>query len=152
MIFDANFIELINILNKKKAKYVLVGGMAVIIHGVNRTTKDMDLFYSGDLENCRLVLESINEFGFRYLNLTIDDLLDKSGYLQLGNEPVRIDLFCDLPGIDFGTVYQKSVSYKEDDFEVMVIHINHLIRNKEEVGRFQDKWDVSKLKKLIKKK
>jgi predicted nucleotidyltransferase len=152
MIFDENFIDFINLLNDKKTKFVLVGGMAVVIHGVTRTTKDMDIFYERTEENCEKVLGVINEFGFQSLKLTVEDLMDSNGYIQLGHEPIRIDLFCDMPGVDFEEVFNASADYSEDRFSVKVIHINHLIENKRKVGRDQDLSDVKKLQKLINKK
>ena len=69
MIFNKDFVDLIHLLQKHNCKFVLVGGLAVLIHGHFRTTKDMDIFYEGSEENGKKVLESINEFGFRHLNL-----------------------------------------------------------------------------------
>ena len=106
MIFNSGFFDFIKILNEKKAKFVLVGGLAVLIHGHFRTTKDMDIFYEGSEENGKKILESITDFGFSYLQLTMDDILDKGSYIKLGHQPVRIDLFCDLPGVTFGEVYK----------------------------------------------
>ena len=149
MIFDKDYIDFIAILNKYEVKYVLVGGLAVVIHGHFRTTKDMDIFYEGSEENAKKVLNSINEFGFGYLKLTVADLMDMGGYIKLGQQPVRIDLFCDLPGVKFKDVYGIALDYQEDDFELKVIHINHLIENKMIVGRLQDMDDVKKLKKIL---
>lgn len=151
-IFDENFIDLIEILNKKKVKFVLVGGLAVVVHGVYRTTKDMDIFFEGSEDNSKRVLEAINVFGFESLNLTIEDLMDKNGYIQLGNEPVRIDLFNSLPGVEFDEVYEDAFEHEEEGIKFKVIHVNHLIQNKNTVGRLQDLDDVKKLKKLLAKK
>jgi len=152
MIFDESYIDFINLLKKNNVKYVLVGGLAVVMHGHFRVTKDMDIFYEGTKENSKRLLKTINDFGFGYLNISIEDLMDKDGYIKLGNSPVRIDLFCDLPGVLFGEVYRDAISYKEENFEVKVIHVNHLIQNKKFVGRLQDLDDVKKLQKILNKK
>jgi predicted nucleotidyltransferase len=152
MIFEKDFVDLIHILQKQDAKFVLVGGLAVLIHGHFRTTKDMDIFYEPSAENGRKVLDSINEFGFDYLKLSIEDILDKNGYIKLGREPARIDLFCDLPGVSFEEVYSNAIEYEDDDIKLKVIHVNHLIENKLQVGRLQDLQDVRALKKIIQKK
>lgn len=152
MIFNNDFIDFIKILNKRETKFVLVGGLAVLIHGHFRTTKDMDIFYEGSEENGKKVLESIKEFGFGYLQLTMNDVLDKDGYIKMGREPVRIDLFCDLPGVIFEEVFKEAVEYQDEDLILKVIHVNHLIANKTKVGRLQDLDDVKKLKKIIEKK
>jgi predicted nucleotidyltransferase len=152
MIFNNDFIDFIRLLNKNNVKFVLIGGLAVVIHGHFRTTKDMDIFYEGSEENAKKILETINEFGFGYLKLTKEDVLDKNGYLKLGREPVRIDLFCDLPGVAFDEVYKDAIVYDEDGLIFKVIHVNHLIANKLKVGRLQDLDDVKKLRKIIEKK
>ena len=152
MIFEKDFIDLIHIMQKRDAKFVLVGGLAVLIHGHFRTTKDMDIFYERSEENAEKVLESINEFGFSYLKLSVDDILDKNGYIKLGQQPIRIDLFCDLPGVSFNEVYASAIDYKDEDINIKVIHVNHLIQNKSLVGRLQDLSDVRNLKKIIQKK
>jgi len=149
MIFDDNYIDFINLLKKYEVKFVLVGGLAVVVHGHYRTTKDMDLFYECSEENCLKLIKSINDFGFKYLNLSIEDLMDSSGYVKLGNAPIRIDLFCDLPGVNFEEVYKMAFDYTEDGIELKVIHVNHLIQNKLTVGRDQDLSDAKKLKKII---
>ena len=152
MIFNNDFIDFIRLLDKDNVKFVLVGGLAVVIHGHYRTTKDMDIFYEGSEENGKKVLGTINEFGFSYLKLTLNDMLDKNGYIKLGREPVRIDLFCDLPGVTFDEVYKDAIEYEEEDLKFKVIHVNHLIANKLKVGRLQDLDDVKKLKKILEKR
>ena len=152
MIFNNDFIDFIQLLNKREVKFVLVGGFAVVIHGHFRTTKDMDIFYERSEENGKKILKTINEFGFSYLKLTLDDVMDSNGYIKLGREPVRIDLFCDLPGVTFDEVYKDAIEYQEDGLKFKVIHVNHLISNKTKVGRLQDLDDVKKLRKIIEKK
>ena len=152
MIFNNDFIDFIQLLNKREVKFVLVGGLAVVIHGHFRTTKDMDIFYEGSEENGKKILETINEFGFSYLKLTLDDVMDSNGYIKLGREPIRIDLFCDLPGVTFDEVYKDAIEYQEDGLKFKVIHVNHLIANKTKVGRLQDLDDVKKLRKIIEMK
>lgn len=152
MIFDDNYIDFINILNELDARFVLVGGLAVVVNGHFRSTKDMDIFYEGTNENAEKVKKAIEKFGFRYLGITVNDLMDKNGYIKLGNIPVRIDLFCDLPALEFKEVYDQAYDYSEDGINLKVIHINHLIQNKKFVGRLQDMDDVKKLEKIIKKR
>jgi hypothetical protein len=154
MIFNQNFTDFINLLEQHKVRYVLVGGLAVLMNGHFRTTKDMDIFYEAERENCDRLLKVIHEFGFGYLKLTIDDLMDTASFIKLGREPERIDLLSELPGVTFKEAYNGAFDYKEEEesFSVRVIHINHLIKNKKAVGRYQDLDDVKKLEKILKKK
>jgi hypothetical protein len=43
-IFNEDFSEFISCFNKQEVEYILVGGMAVILNGYNRTTGDMDVW------------------------------------------------------------------------------------------------------------
>lgn len=78
----------------------------------------MDIFYEPSEENGRKILDSINEFGFGCLKLSMNDVLDKNGYIKLGREPSRIDLFCDLPGVNFEEVYASAVEYEDEDIKM----------------------------------
>lgn len=38
------FLEVIDTLEKEKVDYILVGGFAMVLYGMPRTTQDLDLF------------------------------------------------------------------------------------------------------------
>ena len=50
-IFNQDFQDFIRALNEAKVRYVLVGGYAVILHGYNRTTGDLDIWLERTEEN-----------------------------------------------------------------------------------------------------
>jgi len=50
-IFNEDFRDFIDALNKAEVKYILVGGFSVILHGYSRTTSDMDIWVERNLEN-----------------------------------------------------------------------------------------------------
>jgi hypothetical protein len=76
MIFDSLFLEFLDLLNKNNARYVVIGGYAVVIHGVNRTTGDLDIFIERTKENAEKILKTVDEFGLGSIGFTEDDLLD----------------------------------------------------------------------------
>ena len=43
-LFNEHFRDFIQALNEQQVEYVLVGGMAVILHGYVRSTGDMDIW------------------------------------------------------------------------------------------------------------
>jgi predicted nucleotidyltransferase len=152
MIFDSNFLDFIKCLNSNKVAYVLVGGYAVVINGHTRTTGDLDVFVRGTAENAIKVIEAIDDFGFGSIGFTKEDILDSNGFVRMGVEPLRIDIFSSLPGVTFDEVIREANEYKEEDITMKVIHINHLIQNKLAVGRPQDIADVRALQKILKRK
>lgn len=151
MIFDPNFLEFIECLNKREAKYVLVGGLAAVIHGVNRVTGDMDIFIEASKPNASVVLAAIDDFGFGSIGFTEEDLLNPEMVVQMGRVPLRIDILSELPGINFKDVFDRAIEFKTDGVTVKVIHVNDLITNKESVGREKDIMDVKALKRKYKK-
>ena len=65
-IFNADFKEYIETLNKYQVKYMLVGGLAVNIYGYRRSTGDMDIFVKADSENHIKLRRVHAEFGMQY--------------------------------------------------------------------------------------
>ena len=51
MIFNPDFREFIELLNKHNVRYLLIGGYAVAIHGHPRYTKDLDIWIQMDQSN-----------------------------------------------------------------------------------------------------
>lgn len=152
MILDSNFLEFIECLNKNKVEYILVGGYAVVLNGVNRTTQDLDIFIRRTDENADKVLKAIDDFGFGSIGFTKADLQDKQGIVQIGRPPLRIDILCELPGVDFETAYNEANDYEEEGVKIKVMHINQLITNKLAVARDKDLADAKALQKILKRK
>lgn len=148
MILNEVFLEFIELLNKHKVKYVLVGGWAVIFEGYQRTTADIDFFIKSEKENAQLVLDTVEDFMGSTIGFTIEDLTKENNVLMIGREPLRIDLLTSISGVTFDEVYDNSKIYKDGDVEIRCIHINELMRNKEASGRLKDLADLEKLKKI----
>ena len=58
----AKVIDVLRALDREKVRYVLVGGVAVNLHGLGRTTQDLDLFLSPEpmnIERLKTALSSV---------------------------------------------------------------------------------------------
>ena len=62
-IFNEDFCDFIQSLNKFNVEYILVGGYAVIIRGYSRSTGDMDIWVNKTDENYQKLLSAITDFG-----------------------------------------------------------------------------------------
>ena len=56
-----DLVELCRQLNKKNAKYVVIGGMAIVHHGFVRATEDIDLLIETSLQNEKAVIEALSK-------------------------------------------------------------------------------------------
>ena len=52
-------VRVCSLLNGENARYLVVGGQAVILHGIVRTTEDVDILIEATEENCRRVLSAL---------------------------------------------------------------------------------------------
>lgn len=152
MILNENFIEFIEVFNKHKVNYVLVGGWAVVFEGYERVTGDMDLLVEKTPENAAGILTALREFWGSDLGFVLEDFLKDDNVLMMGRPPLRIDLLTSISGVSFEEVYETSVLYQDGNTLIRCIHINELIRNKEASGRLKDLADAEKLKKIREKR
>ena len=87
----------------------------------------------------------LDEFGFGSLNITIDDLADEGNIIQLGYEPVRIDIMTSIKGLDFNKVEREHVTGPYGQQTVNYIDRQNLIKSKKLSDRIQDKADLELL-------
>ncbi|MCP2597703.1 hypothetical protein NLC93_07530, partial [Candidatus Aminicenantes bacterium AC-335-G13] len=69
----------------------------------------MDILVEPDIENGKKILKALKEFGFEELNLKEDDFTQKGIIIQLGYEPVRVDIVTSIEGCTFEEVWRGKV-------------------------------------------
>ncbi|MDZ7721170.1 MAG: DUF6036 family nucleotidyltransferase [Balneolaceae bacterium] len=89
MKINKDFEELFELLNKNEVSYLVVGGYAFAIHVEPRFTKDLDLFIKRDPQNAQKIVQTLDEFGFSSLQLSVNDFLEPDQVIQIGNPPYR---------------------------------------------------------------
>ena len=82
--------ELLALLERHGARYLIVGGFAVAAHGFPRYTKGLDVWVECSRDNAERIVAALADFGFGSLNLTVDDFATPDLVIQLGYEPNRI--------------------------------------------------------------
>ncbi len=145
MELDPNFSEFIASLHAHDARFLVVGGYAVALHGHPRYTADLDVWLLVDESNARAVLGALEDFGFGGLDLTIDDFLAADRVVQLGYPPLRIDLLTSIDGVGFAEAYERRVEVELGGVGVPFISLADLRRNKQASGRTRDLADLEAL-------
>ena len=145
MNLNSDFKELLRILNAAGARYLVVGGYAVIEYTEPRYTKDLDVWISTDRENAERVYLALKEFGAPLTNITIDDFTRPDVVYQMGRPPARIDVLMGVKGLDFEESWKNRLESTYDDLPMQVISKQDLLLNKRLVGRPQDLIDVENL-------
>ena len=142
-----DFLDLFRLLNQHGAKYLLVGGYAVVLHGNNRFTGDMDVFVQRTRENADAVCAAYHEFGLGRGEVTADDFLEDRRLIRAGFEPMRLEILNWISGVTFDDCYSNRIEVEIDGVRIMVIGRDDLIANKLASGRDKDLLDVRKLTK-----
>lgn len=96
----------------------------------------------------------MDSFGFGSPGLSVSDLSQPQNVVQLGVEPVRIDILSGVSGISsFKDAYsRKNLLVTSEGLRIDYISYQDLIANKSETDRLQDQRDIFELEKIRKKK
>jgi hypothetical protein len=143
---ENDYEDLLRLFNKHSVKYCIVGAYAVAFYGRPRYTKDMDIFVLPDDRNAAKVIRALHDFGFKSLDIKIEDLNRTNKIIQLGYEPVRIDLITSLVGCTPDTIWKNRIVGIYGKEKVYFIGRRELLRNKKAAGRPQDLIDLKLLK------
>jgi uncharacterized protein (DUF1330 family) len=82
------------------ARFLVVGGYAVAVHGHPRATKDIAVWVEPTRDNARRVYAALARFGapIHQFEIAVEDFEQYDGVLQLGIAPVRIDILTRIGG------------------------------------------------------
>jgi len=142
---EYDYEEFLKLLNKNKVKYCIVGAFSVAFYSRPRFSKDIDLLVKPTFENGKKIIDALKEFGFGSLKLSAEDFTRKDAIIQLGYEPVRIDLMTSIEGCTFNEVWKTKKRGVYGKQNVYFIGLHELIRNKQISNRPQDKADLKLL-------
>jgi hypothetical protein len=144
-----DFLDLLEALLAARARFLIVGGYAVGIHGYPRATKDLDVWLEASDQNAPRVMEALRAFGAPLHGLTEEELQTPGMGLQIGVPPGRIDVLTQISGVEFEEAWPERL---EASFfgrmSCPVIGRAELLKNKRASGRAQDLADVEALERL----
>jgi hypothetical protein len=122
-------------------KYLVIGGIASILHGVPRATFDLDILIEASPENARRLLDALLEAGLGTASLTnVDDLL--ANEITIFKDKVRIDVQTSTPGIKFEEAWIRKQTMEYHGQAFHVVSKEDLISSKRAAARDVDLEDV----------
>ncbi len=161
-----DFLSVLRAFQEAGVRYVLVGGLAVLLHGIDRLTADIDLVVDLAPEQASKAVETLLALGFRthapvdarqFADATVrKSWQTESGMLVLSfwdpqNQRPTVDLFADYP-MDFEVLYAHSLLLPLAATSVRVASVEHLIAIKRAAGRSKDLDDANRLADLCRKR
>lgn len=146
-ILNEDFLDFLKLFNEFQVEYILVGGYAVIFHGYNRTTGDLDVWVNPTIPNYKKMMMAFKAFGLSPFNMTEDLFLNsnENDVFTFGRPPVSIDILTKVKGLEFDKAFTNSSMVIFDGVEVNMIDLRDLKKAKMAAGRAKDMDDLEHL-------
>ncbi len=138
--------EILQSLDDARVRYVLIGGYASVIHGVPRTTVDMNLALDPEEGNVQCTLEALRRLGLQPETDRTDEILGQGGVTASNDR--EVDLLTSLPDTSFEAVWSRRVKVRYREVRVPVISRTDQIRLLRASGRPRDLEDAEVLESL----
>lgn len=149
--FSKDIKEFFSLLNKRRVKFLLVGGAVVIYYGYPRYTGDIDIFFDIDSVNVANLYRAIDEFwlGQPPEGISEKDFAIPGQIIQFGVPPHRIDLMNRIDGLTFNEAWDdrvfENIEIDGVNQPVCLISKISLRKNKSASGRPKDEDDLKNL-------
>lgn len=154
-----DFEELLTELSKAGIRYLVVGGVAVVLHGYGRSTGDLDIVVDFEPANLDRALRLFEERGFKprppVPSRAFGDAAERQRWIEEKNLQVfslwhpgkplfTLDIFIEEP-FPFEEAYQRATRAFVGDYVIPVASIDDVIAMKRRAGRPQDVIDIEVL-------
>ncbi len=153
-------------LERDGVRYLVVGGVAVLLHGHPRFTADLDLVVALDADNARAALSALGGLGYRpRVPVAAEDFADPAKRAEwIRNKQMtvfslaspehpltEVDLFVEEP-FPFEEAWQRALWVDLGDVRVAVASLEDLVAMKRRAGRPQDLDDVRLLEAIARER
>ncbi|MEW6415417.1 MAG: nucleotidyl transferase AbiEii/AbiGii toxin family protein [Pseudomonadota bacterium] len=156
------YLDLFSALDRHQVDYVLIGGLAISLHGIERATMDIDVTVAMTPENLSALVGMARELGMTpMLPVELDTLTDPDQLARWHRERnleafalrapgaagVTLDVLL-FPPVDFSALREHAITLQARAVPVVVASIDDLIALKQAVGRPIDLADIEHLMRL----
>jgi predicted nucleotidyltransferase len=142
-----DLVRICRALNEAGARYVLIGGFAVITHGGGRTTKDIDLLVDASPDNITRVKQALRILEDRAVDEVSETDVSRYTVVRVADEVV-VDLMALACGIDYKSASTDAMTVTINDVPIFVASPATLIRTKNTL-RPSDAADRQYLEELV---
>ena len=158
-----DYLDIFRELNKKRIKYIVCGGIAVNLHGIPRSTYDIDFLLDMEDKNLNKFLSLLKSWGFKpKIPVDIMDFLiveKRQEWIKEKNMRAfnlynpkwaisEIDILINTP-VNYNKACKNIVYKKADRVKIPTIAIDDLIKMKQISERLQDKADIRYLREKL---
>lgn len=126
---------------KHEVRYIVIGGIAAVLHGVPRATFDLDILIDATPDNAQKLLDSLLEANLGTAALiSVEELLAHE--ITVFQDRVRIDVQTFTPGLRFEDAWRNRATMEYQGQIFYVVSKQDLIASKQAAGREIDLEDI----------
>ena len=152
-----DFQRLIDALAENRVEFVIIGAVALVLHGSARVTQDLDICYARNPENLERLAAAVAPFGPSLrgappgLPFTLDGRTLQAGLnFTLTCEPGDFDILGEVQGVGgYEQVSADAVPMEVYGHRVLVMSLTALQKAKRSAGRLKDLPDLAEIEKLL---
>ena len=133
-------------LNRSGAKYLVIGGVACILHGYVRATTDVDVLIERTAANAARVLQALATVGYGFAREWTAEEILKRPITVIGDDPA-VDVFTVAWKVKYEQAVKRSSVVEVDGVPIPLIAIEDLIETKR-TGRALDAADIEALEEI----
>lgn len=133
-------------LNRPGAKYLVIGGIACILHGHLRATKDVDILVERTVDNVKRVLDGLSTVGYGFADEWLAEEILKRPITVIGDDPA-VDVFTVAWTVKYESAIERASIAEVDGVRIPLIGLDDLIETKR-TGRLQDAADIEVLEEI----
>jgi len=138
------FQDVFESLQEHEVRYLIIGGIAAVIHGVPRMTFGPDLLIEPTRDNASRLLAALEDAHLGTATLTTaEQLVDQE--ITIFNDRIRIDVQTKTPGIEFPDAWERRLEQTFRTARLQILSKEDLIRSKQASGRPIDLADIAAL-------
>lgn len=136
-------------LNRGNAKYLVIGGVACILHGYARATDDIDILIERTESNAAQVLKALSRVGYGFAREWNPAEVLKRQITIIGHDP-RVDIFTVAWKVKYEQAAPRATTVDVRRVRIPLISLDDLIETKR-TGRLQDAADIEVLEEIRKR-
>jgi hypothetical protein len=149
-VLDEDLLSFWGLMNEEGVHYLMVGGVAVNLHGYMRSTADVDVWIDDTAENRQNFGRVMAKLGYTDINMVKLQIVPGWTNFHLSSG-VKLDILIAMKGLEghsFSECVDMAFIAEIESLKVPFLHINQLIANKKAVNRPKDQLDVIELEKI----
>lgn len=144
--YETRLAEVAAALDRRRARYVLVGAAALQLWGTTRATRDIDILIEATVENARRVLAALADLGFGLAGEWMAEEVASKPVTVIGDLP-RVDILTVAWTVRFPEAAEQATTFELEGIQIPTASIDHLIASKR-TGRLQDAADIELLEEI----